>query len=189
MSYLQNALMLLMQLATGALVFLMLIRILMRATGVSSFNPIVNFVAKVTNPICRPLGFIPRAGNWDSAALTAAFLIQFIFYVIVVYWIDDKAYNLAGVVVLTLHDVLKIFTDMAFFLILINVILSWVSAGRPNPNMMIFSQMTEPFLAPFRPYLPNLGGIDLSPLAALVVLQILGVLILAPIADWGQSLL
>jgi YggT family protein len=60
-------------------------------------------------------------------------------------------------------------------IVLLYAILSWV---QPNSgSMMLLSRLVEPFLAPLRNALPQLGGIDLSPLVLLVLLQVVGMLL------------
>jgi YggT family protein len=53
------------------------------------------------------------------------------------------------------------------------VILSWVAPGSHNPGAELVQQITEPVLAPFRRIIPNLGGLDISPIFAFIALQLL----------------
>jgi len=56
---------------------------------------------------------------------------------------------------------------------IISVILSWVAPGSHNPGAELVQQITEPVLAPFRRIIPNLGGLDISPIFAFIALQLL----------------
>jgi YggT family protein len=56
--------------------------------------------------------------------------------------------------------------------ILIRVLLSWFPVNPSNPLVRLVFDITEPVLAPFRRVIPTIGMIDLSPLAAIFVLQI-----------------
>lgn len=58
--------------------------------------------------------------------------------------------------------------------ILIRVLLSWFPIDPANPLVRVLHDVTEPVLVPFRRVLPTIGMIDLSPLAAMLVLQFLG---------------
>jgi len=58
-------------------------------------------------------------------------------------------------------------------LIFIRVLLSWFPIDTSNPLVRILFDVTEPVLAPFRRVIPRIGMLDLSPLAALLVLQFL----------------
>ena len=61
--------------------------------------------------------------------------------------------------------------------IILYVVLSWVSPGGYNPGAAIVAAIVEPVLAPFRRLIPLIGGLDLSPLFALIALQALSMLV------------
>ncbi len=60
------------------------------------------------------------------------------------------------------------------WLILIRVLMSWFPIDPNNPIVRLLIDVTEPVLAPFRRIIPRIGMFDLSPLAALLVIQFLG---------------
>jgi YggT family protein len=62
-------------------------------------------------------------------------------------------------------------------MILIGVILSWVGQGVRHPLIPLVYQLVDPVLAPIRRVLPDLGGIDLSPLVAIIGIQFLIILL------------
>ncbi len=71
--------------------------------------------------------------------------------------------------------------QVLFFAILGRVLVSWID---PMGNMritQILREITEPILAPIRSVLPTMGMIDLSPLVAMLLLQLLHNLILGAI--------
>ncbi|MGH6854376.1 MAG: YggT family protein [Aestuariivirga sp.] len=69
--------------------------------------------------------------------------------------------------------------DIYFWIILITVIMSWLIAfnviNGTNPYVRqvgyALRRLTEPLLAPIRRFLPDLGGIDISPIVLLIALQ------------------
>jgi YggT family protein len=63
--------------------------------------------------------------------------------------------------------------DLYSLVILAAVILSWVRLPPDNPFVRVISALTEPLLAPIRRILPDLGGIDISPMVLLVALRLL----------------
>lgn len=75
--------------------------------------------------------------------------------------------------------------DLYFWVILASVVLSWLVAfnvvNRTNPYVRQIGQalqrLTEPLLKPIRRFLPDLGGIDLSPIVLLIGLQFFGMLV------------
>ncbi len=68
--------------------------------------------------------------------------------------------------------------DLYSLVILAAVILSWVRLPPDNPIVRVTSALTEPLLAPIRRILPDLGGIDISPMVLLVALRLLRGLLL-----------
>ncbi|WP_374331066.1 YggT family protein [Aestuariivirga sp.] len=79
------------------------------------------------------------------------------------------------------HTVINVY----FWIILAMVIMSWLVAfgivNRSNPYVRqvgyALERLTEPLLRPIRRFLPDLGGIDISPIILLIGLQFLGILI------------
>lgn len=59
------------------------------------------------------------------------------------------------------------------FAIFIRVILSWVGMDPRNPLVIFLNDITEPILAPIRQFMPRLGMLDLSPMAAIFLLIII----------------
>lgn len=70
-------------------------------------------------------------------------------------------------------DILRLFLEVITLIILIRVIVSWVSPGQTNQLTTILYLVTEPILAPLRRVLPKFGRLDLSPMAAWLILRIL----------------
>ena len=79
------------------------------------------------------------------------------------------------------HTVINIY----FWIILAMVIMSWLVAfgivNRSNPYVRqigyALDRLTDPLLRPIRRILPDLGGIDISPIILLIGLQFLGILV------------
>jgi YggT family protein len=89
-----------------------------------------------------------------------------------------------GVVALTLlsfTDLLKMLLDIFVYAIFASALLSWFAAGSYSSVSSILYSLTEPMLSVCRKVLPDMGGIDLSPLVALVLLQLAKMMILPPL--------
>ena len=75
------------------------------------------------------------------------------------------------------------FLDLLFtilgFAIIARALLSWLPIDRyGNPLIQLLDQITEPILAPLRRYIPPIGGMmDISPIVALIILQVLQALV------------
>lgn len=180
-----QALAFLLQVVFGLAVFLFIVRFLMRATFVDWRLPLVHMVARLTNWACAPLGrIIPTRGRWDLAALAAAFLIEMV-YVLLIGAVTGRSFGV-GVVFIALAETLNVLLDTLFWLVIIAVILSWIQPGY-NPNLAIFQQMAEPILRPFQRLIPPIGGLDLSPIVAIVAIKLAQILLVGPLAGFAQG--
>lgn len=70
--------------------------------------------------------------------------------------------------------ILGLFPGFFSLVIIAGALLSWVSPDPYNPIVQAIYGISEPFLAPFRRIVPHLGGLDISPIFALLCFQILG---------------
>lgn len=74
----------------------------------------------------------------------------------------------------TLAQFLSIYTLILIF----RILLSWFpNIDWMNPPFSVLTQLTDPYLNLFRSFIPPLGGLDLSPMAAILVLQLISGLI------------
>lgn len=177
----------LVQFIIGLVIFALMLRFLLRATHADWRHPIVGFTAKVTNPICFPVNkVLPAKGRWDFAALITATIIQTLF-VLFIGWMTEREFGIAFITLASITEVLNQLLDMMFWLIIIQVILSWVSP-QYNPNTAIFNQITDPILAPFRRLIPPIGGMDLSPIFAILAIKLAQIVIIGSIVQMIQPM-
>jgi YggT family protein len=69
--------------------------------------------------------------------------------------------------------ILRVICEILTICIFLRAIVSWVSPGQTNVFTYVLYQITEPILSPIRRILPATGGIDFSPLAAIIILQVI----------------
>ncbi len=77
-----------------------------------------------------------------------------------------------------LINTLATFLQIYLILLFIRILLSWF----PNVNwydqpFSILSQLTDPYLNIFRSFIPPLGGIDFSPMLAIILIQVVSSLL------------
>jgi YggT family protein len=68
---------------------------------------------------------------------------------------------------------LELLLQILSIAILVRILLSWFPVDPSNPIIRILFEVTEPVLAPFRRVIPRIGMFDLSPIAAMLVIQLL----------------
>ncbi|BCN94122.1 hypothetical protein THMIRHAM_19070 [Thiomicrorhabdus immobilis] len=178
----------LMQTLVGLVIFALMLRFLMRATYADWNNPIVQFIAKVTNPICAPLNKVVAAkGRWDWSALSTAVIIQAIFVILIGY-LTSRSFGVPFIVLASTTEIVNQLLDMMFWLIIIQAVLSWVSPGY-NPNTIIFNQLTQPILDPFRRLIPPISGMDLSPIFAILAIKLFQIVVVGSITQIAQQMI
>ena len=76
-----------------------------------------------------------------------------------------------------LSTFIQLLCDLFTILIIIRAILSWFPISPTNPIVSVLNQVTEPILAPLRRIIPRLGMIDITPMVAIIILQVIAQLL------------
>ncbi|NCT67193.1 MAG: YggT family protein [Rhodanobacteraceae bacterium] len=188
MGYLADAGQILINFAFGALIALVMLRVLLQWVRANFYNPVCQFLYKATNPVLMPLRrVIPAWRNIDVAALLLAWLLSAI-KLALLYALAGRGLGLLGLAVMAVADLLDFVLMLYLGLILVRVLLSFISVERSNPIVPLVYQLTEPVLLPIRRVLPALGGLDLSPMAAWLAVMLLHTLVIRPVLDLGLHL-
>lgn len=173
-----------LQFITDVAVFFLVIRVALRLSMSHNHSPFVYAIAKITNPLCRPLArFIPQHKRWDSAALLWALVIQAVYYTLAATMMD-KSYAALGLLLLSFSDVVAAFFNLWFLTIIAEAILSFIRPVQMDHNLSFIADINRPVLTPIRQWLPQMGGIDLSPLVALFIIKLSEIFIIG----WLQQL-
>ncbi len=75
-----------------------------------------------------------------------------------------------SVLILAIKMMVRVALQTLMILVLGYAILSWVQPG--SPAYLLLARLTEPLLSPLRRVIPAIGGVDLSALVLLLLLQI-----------------
>jgi len=154
----------------------LLARFFMQWGRVSFRNPIGQFVITITDWAVMPARrVIPGLFGLDMASLLLAWVAQVLFILIKIGMGRLMVSAPLIVPLLGLIYLARMATYLILGIVIVSVVLSWV--GPQAPAAYVFNELSRPFLTPFRRRIPPLGGIDLSPLVLLLVLQIVLLLI------------
>ena len=154
-----------------------ILRLLLQWVRADFYNPVCQFLVKVTNPLIVPLRrVIPSIRKLDTASVVLILALE-IFGVWIASRISSSPLNFEQIVLFSCMKLAATLLITYFFLIIASVILSWVGARTRHPVVPLVAQLTEPVLRPIRKVIPPIAGIDLSPLFALIALRFLLVLI------------
>jgi YggT family protein len=187
-SYAGNAGGFLVQTLFGLYIGAIMLRFLLALVRADFYNPISQFLVKVTNPPLVPLRrLLPSLGGVDSASLVLMLALQAL-ELFVIGLIKGVSFHPVGLLVLAVAELLALLFQIYFFTILIQVVLSWVSPGGYNPAVALLYSLNEPLLGRARRLLPPMHGFDLSPILVMIALQLLNMLLVAPISDIGRGL-
>ncbi|MCD2855069.1 YggT family protein [Pseudomonas aeruginosa] len=163
---------------------IVLLRFILQLVRADFYNPLSQFIMRATKPLLNPLRrIIPGFGGIDLASLVLAILIQLVLMILILMLMG---YGVGGFImqllIWSIIAVTSLFLKVFFFALIISVILSWVAPGSYNPGAQLVNQICEPLLMPFRKLLPNLGGLDLSPIFAFLALKLIDMLVINNLA-------
>lgn len=155
-----------------------LLRLLLQWSRADFRNPLARSILQLTNPIIVPLRrLLPAVGRIDTASCVA--VAVFAALEVAVSWVlsgfgPPPAIMWARMAV---FEVLRTTLWTYFFAIFVYAMLSMIAPGVYSPAQSLLVSLCEPVLRPFRRLIPPLGGLDLSPLWAGIVIQMLLILL------------
>lgn len=149
-------------------------------------NPIADFVVALTNFAVKPMRkVIPGVLGLDLASLLVAWFAEILLLVIVYALAGSQAFVNPGfwptILMLAVVKLLKLSLYLLLGVVMIQALLSWFNPF--HPIRPFFDALSRPFLSPLQRIIPLIGGVDLSPLVLLIIVQ---VILMAPLA-WLET--
>ncbi len=166
---------LVLDVVVGVLAGACLLRLYMQLQTIPFSNPIGRFVFAVTDWLVLPLRrVLPAVGRWDTASLVGAYLLELL--QVAAMWVLVGTFNSPGLMpLLAVLGLIRMLISGLTGLIIVHAILSWTQSN--SLLVDIIDRLCAPVLRPFRRVIPLVGGLDLSPLALLVSLQIAAIVL------------
>lgn len=163
--------------------FVLVLRVILVWSGANYYDPITQFVVKLTGCCVNPLRkIIPNIRGIESASIILILLIEAIKFFIIGS-ISVGIPSILGVLVLSVGDSLKLVIQSFFYAILLQAIMSWVQPYSPINQLL--SRITSPLMRPIQRVIPPIGGMDISPIPAMIGLQLLLIVLVNPIMAAG----
>jgi YggT family protein len=167
----QSALIFLVKTLADLYLLTFLLRFIMQWARASHYNPLSQFVFKVTNPLVMPARrVLPSVAGLDTPTLVVLFILEFV--------VTFALLRLAGIPLpipeTLLYSVLRLVSLAIWFYtvaLFVYVVLSWFGDRGRNPMTSLLGDLVEPLLRPARRLLPPIGGLDLSALIVILLLQ------------------
>ena len=186
--YLSNAGEYLIDAVFGLYIAAVMIRFLLQLVRADFYNPVCQFLVKVTNPPLKPLRrIIPGVGGIDVASIALMLALQII-KILLITLLAGVSVAWAGLIVISIGQLIALLLNIYMFSILIQVVLSWIGGGTANPVTSLLYSLNEPVMRPARRILPPISGFDISPILVFLMIGLLKILVVSPILDLGSRL-
>lgn len=157
--------------------YVLLLRVMLQWTRADFYNPLAQFVWKATNPPTQILRqVIPRYRQVDIPALVVLFAVVLV-NILIALTILNASLGLGGLLLLTIMKMLVLTINLLTFCILVQAVMSWFGSSMHSPASSLLFNINEPLLRPARRLIPPIGGLDLSPLLVILLLQVVNRLI------------
>jgi YggT family protein len=158
-----------------------LLRFLLQISRADFYNPITQMVVRVTDPGVQLFRrFIPGFKGVDFATLVFAMLVQCTLICVLILIAGFELPSVGLVMTWAVGGIINFILDIYFWSLLVSIVSSFIAPFSEHPALVLVRQLTEPIMAPFRRLLPSMGGLDLSPIFVFLAIQILKILLVAP---------
>lgn len=182
-SYLSNPVIFLLDTVFSLYILAVLLRFLLQWVGGDFYNPISRFLVKITHPPLRLLRrYIPAIGKVDTSSLVLLLVLQ-MFSDFIVLALKGMSFSFAALALLSFSQLVSLLINVFVFAVFARALLSWLNPGTFNAASNLLHSLTDPLLSSCRRLIPDIGGIDLSPLIVLVSLQLAKMLIIPPLQE------
>jgi YggT family protein len=168
----------LIQTVANIYLLFVLVRFLLQLCKANFYNPISQFVVKVTAPPIGPLQKVfPSFNNFNSACVMLAIIVQMMAIQGSAFVYSGSLVPLLSMLIWSVLGIATLLLNIYFYGLLIVIVLSWVAPQSRHPAIALLWQLMEPIMAPFRKLIPPLGGLDLSPILMFMLLNVLRILV------------
>lgn len=166
-----------------AYILVLLLRFLLQLVRADFRNPVSQFVITVTDPPLRPLRMIlPRVGGQDTASIVLMVALKCA-HVAILLALSNSQAGIGQILIHAVAGLINLTIYVYIIALIVQAIMSWVGSDHYSPVGSILYALNEPLLAPIRRVIPPISGIDLSPLVAIVGLNLLQMILVPAIRD------
>ncbi len=197
-SYLVSPLKLIVNTLFDLYILLVVLRFLLQMLRADFYNPVSQLIVRLTTPPLHLFRrFVPSVAGQDVAAIVLCLVLIYAKFMLMRVLSIPEAHiggflapignvSYGGLFIYSIADLIALLITIFLVAVFVKVIISWVSPGNYNPVIGLVDKLAAPILKPIRRFLPSLGGIDLSPLFAGLLLMVAKMLIVPPIIYLGS---
>lgn len=187
--YLANAGEYIITLVFELYILAVMLRFLLQLVRADFYNPVSQFLITVTNPVLRYLRrWIPGYAGIDWPSIILMLALQIIDLGLIALLKIGALPAIPGLILLAFTYLLKMIIWIYIVVIILQALTSWINPGAYSPVTVLMYQLTDPLLRPVRRFIPPAGGLDWSPFIVLIGLNLLLILLVAPLQDFGNIL-
>ena len=170
-------------------IFILMIRVLLQWFNINYNNPLCQAVGRFTRIPLIPFNkIIPQVKGIDVPAIILIICLQVIKIVITKTLLGAFPSNIAGVFILATGSLLREVLNIYFYILIARIILSWIPLLQLTMLAYLIYRITEPLLSYIRRFVSPIGGMDLSPIIAMIILGAISIVLVAPIVQLGVKL-
>jgi YggT family protein len=182
----QTALIFLIDTLFNLYLFILTVRVLLILVGSRYLNPLTIFISKITDRAVRPIkNRVRNFHRLEMASVILIFGLEIIKFFLAT-CIGFGFPRVIGLPILAIADMLALVMQVLTDAIIFQVILSLIQPL--SPYLPLVSQLTAPLLRPFQRIIRPIGNVDLSPIPALICLQLVSMLVIGPLSMLGQNI-
>jgi YggT family protein len=172
-----TAVVFLVQTLFGFYILAVMLRFLLQCVRADFYNPLVQFLVRITNPPLLPLRrIVPGYKGLDLASVVLALALQLVEVLLITLLLERSA-SVGGLLLLTVAELFKLLINIYLWGLVIQAVLSWFNPDPYHPAARLLAQLTAPLLRPARRLLPPISGVDLSPMLVIVALIFVSLLL------------
>ena len=178
MSALGNSAALLFNALGGLYLLAILLRFLLQLAKADFYNPVSQAVVRITDPMVKVFRrFIPGYRGLDFSCLILALVVEAAAICILITVYGGTIPSVGFVITWSFVGVLHFIVNIYYYAIIATIIMSFVmlftGSANPHPILRLVWQLTDPVMAPFRRFIPPLGGLDFSPIFIFIAIGLL----------------
>ncbi len=183
MNYFTNPIELILNTVFSLYIGAVMLRFLLQWCRADFRNPISKFLIMLTHPPLKIMRrFIPSIGNIDTSSLVLMMALQLLADGSMAL-LQGVPMSIGGLILTAFAQLIALLLNVLFYAVFARALLSWFNQGSFSDVSMLLYSLTEPMLRICRGMLPNLGGLDLSVIVAIMGLQLAEMLILPPLYE------
>ncbi|RVU83602.1 YggT family protein [Leucothrix sargassi] len=154
-----------------------IIRFLLGYARADFYNPLSQFIVKITNPVLVPARrFVPSVGKLDTSAVLVAYILIFIKSLLLSNMLGANL-GIAGLLVMSVGDLISSVIWIYIIALIIMAVISWIGSASGNPVVPLIQSLTSPLVTPARRVIPPVGMMDFSPMVVMLGLYILLIIV------------